>query len=176
MKTLLRILFVSVIAALAARPAEAAETLTLVATEDFPILQVKGFAPTRVDKAKNVISVDGDITGYAFGMAQTKFTGADGLYDVTLTTIQDVDGVCEYFLRVGERDTAKFRQSGTEDGAPENHTWKGIALRKGDLIGVAGNGSDSVENAPGKGPKGFHMAHGRWSKLSFVRTGPVPTR
>jgi hypothetical protein len=160
----------------APKAAAAGKAITLEAVKDFPIRTVHGMAETRIEKEKGVISVDADKTGYSFGMAQTKWKGPDGVYDATLTTIQDGDGVCEYFLRAGKTDTDKFTQTGTKNGAPETHTWKGIVLRKGDLLGVAGNGSDTKQNAPGKGPKGFHMAHGRWSKLELVRTGPAPAK
>lgn len=157
-------------------PAGGSGPLVLSALTDFPTLQVEGFAPTRVDHEKKVISVDGDITGFAFGMAQTTFAGPDGTYEVTLTTVQDGDGVCDYFLRVGTWKSTTYRQSGTTNGEPEDQMWKGVVLRRGDVIGVAGNGSDSKQNAPGKGPRGFHMAHGRWSKLTLVRTGDAPPR
>jgi hypothetical protein len=148
-------------------------TITLLATRHFPVLAVDGFAQTRIEADKGVISVDADKTGYQFGMAQTVFDGPDGVYDITLTTVQDGDGVCEYFLRAGKKDTGKYLQKGSKNGTPEAHTWRGVVLRKGDTLGVAGNGSDSKRNAPGKGPKGFHMAHGRWSKLELARTGPI---
>ncbi len=154
--------------------AAVSKTIILAATADFPILKVDNFAQTRIEQGKAVISVDGDITGFAFGMAQTRFQGVDGLYDVTITTVQDGDGVCEYFLRVGAKDTDIFRQTGMKGGMMEDHTWKRLIIRRGELIGVAGNGSDSAQNAPGKGPRGFHMAHGRWSKLALVRVGDAP--
>lgn len=175
-RAFLLVLLTSFAGASAVADVSRSSTITLLATSGFPVREVPGFAATRIERDKGVISVDGDITGYAFGMAQTRFVGEDGVYDITLATVQDSDGVCDYFLRIGKGDTPTFRQTGTTNGTVETHTWKDIVLRRGDLLGVAGNGSDTRRNSPGKGPKGFHMAHGRWSKLTLVRTGPIPHR
>ncbi|MEM1107545.1 MAG: hypothetical protein AAGH99_02540 [Planctomycetota bacterium] len=152
--------------------ADAEATFTYVATKDFPELKA-GEAPYYVDKWRDVLAINAGNVNFRdkWAKATTEFAGDDGTYDVTITTIGEFDGESTYRLYVdgelvGEHQNTAVDKSG--DMKPQTHVWKGVAVKKGQTIGVESN-----PHTNGKIPEGdgTAWARGRWQQLEFSLAG-----
>jgi hypothetical protein len=164
--------------------ARAAAKVTILPDKDFTITKtvgdlkyvetVSGFVQAYVKNRSGnmVMQVDGDITGFAFGAGATTFKGDEYIYDITLSTLGDGDGLCKYFIKVDDWVSDTFTQT-TYSESIQQKTWKNVTVRSNSRIIVAFNGSDSKMHGPGEGPRGYHMAHGRWTQLDMNPVKPT---
>ncbi len=145
----------------------APETMVYAATTDFPIIN-SGEVPYYKDTARNALAIDAANTAYRgkFARAQTPFAGVGSTYDVTITSLRELDGECTYrFLVNGAVKGSAQNSSTTTDYAPQSHTFAGITIASNDTIAVESN-TDSNGLVP-EGA-GFAWARGRWTTLTLV--------
>lgn len=139
---------------------------TLDALTDFT-LEVEGFAPYYREPMRdghpgiaiNSVEYEGE-----FAAADHVWTGAAGVFDLTLGIRPEFDGECTYILYIN--GTAQRLTVGKRTEVPIEpptpHTWTGIALATGDTIRVSSNSATNGLLPEGEGT-GF--ARGRWSWL-----------
>ena len=138
---------------------------------DFTVEAGPGAVPAFAQRRGKyqVLAVDADKTGTAFAAATMIFGEPSGCFDVRLATLGDGDGRSQYRVVVAGQELAP---PFTQPKAIEQlmfRTWEQIRISQTSTIQVLFNGSDSAQNSGGKGPNGFHMAHGRWVSMQFYR-------
>lgn len=148
--------------------------VTLNGIDDFDNITVNGFAPTYRDNERKAIAVNSVEYPDEWAAANTRFTGSTGTYDITLTTLTEIDGESSYRLRVGSTlvGTYKNPESNT-DYSPRNKKWTAVAVKNGDVIQV-----ECLANTNGKIPEGNGTAYarGRWSQVKLECTTEQPNK
>jgi len=105
--------------------------------------------------------------------ARAGFPFRSGTFDVTLHAVGENDGPSTYEVLVGEKSIGTFKTAVAsqmyEEGPRFVHTWKGVAIRKGDVIEVRGE----TGSADGSG-----HSRARWSGLEITPAdgGPALAR
>ncbi|MEM9419509.1 MAG: hypothetical protein AAGA25_10740 [Planctomycetota bacterium] len=142
--------------------------LTYVGTKDFTDLKA-GEAPYYIDKWRKVLAINAGNVKFRdkWARATTEFVGADGTYNVTITTIGEYDGECTYRLYVDDELIGELQNDAVDksgDMKPQTHVWEGVAVKQGQTIGVESN-----LHTNGKIPEGdgTAWARGRWLKVDF---------
>lgn len=94
------------------------------------------------------------------------FEEATGTYDVTITSLGEIDGDGTFqFLVDGVVVGSAVNFPTTEDYSEQQHTFENINIPQGALIGVE---STAVSNDTVPEGDGFAYARGRWTKLTIV--------
>ncbi|OED34393.1 hypothetical protein AB833_32145 [Chromatiales bacterium (ex Bugula neritina AB1)] len=146
-----------------------AETLVYQAISDFPSIE-DGVVPYYKDQANDrdalAINAGRPENRDLFARATAPFTGTGGNYDVTLDTLGEIDGECDFRLLVNGVIV------GTATNARVNEDW-GIQSHIFEDVAIPANAEISVEsNAVTNGliPEGAITAYarGRWRTLTMV--------
>ncbi|MGC6505976.1 MAG: hypothetical protein ACON39_05325 [Coraliomargaritaceae bacterium] len=91
-----------------------------------------------------------------------------GLYDVTITTITEIDGESTYRLLINGQQVAVYQNptvGEARDLKPHQHVWQKIQIESGDTIAIESNSHSNDRIPEGDG---FAWARGRWKDLSFA--------
>jgi type 1 glutamine amidotransferase len=142
----------------------------LKATRDFENISVEGFVPYYVDEARNALAINAAEEKYRgeFAAAQHRFAGEEGIYALTLYTMQETDGESEYAVSINGKEVLKTNNSATQIdySIHEGHAEADVQLKPGDLIQI-------TSNAPTNGliPEGDTTAYarGRWTELMLIK-------
>ena len=121
--------------------------IVLKAIRDFRIITGNGFVPAYKDGRHDALAINPEDYKDKFAAAETKFTGETGNYDITLTTMAEVDGEC-----VGQFTNPETSQ----DYKPTPKTWKNISVDKEATIRVE---FSTATNSKAK--QGRRMAYAR---------------
>ena len=156
------------VAGLALLPLTLTQALTLEAISDFDNIAA-GEAPYYRDMGgdRNVLAINAAIHAYrdVFARATTTFTGADGVYSVTITSLGEIDGEGEYrFLVNGEIVGSAVNQPVETDWGEQYHRFDNIALATGDVIAVESN---AVSNGLIPENDEYAFARARWRALDL---------
>jgi len=94
---------------------------------------------------------------------RAEFPFRDGTFDVTLHAVGEDDGPSTYEVLVGGKSIGTFKtpvgSQKYEEGPKFIHAWKGVAIRKGEVIEVRGE----IGSADGSG-----HSRARWSGLEII--------
>ncbi len=150
----------------AASTADAA-TLSFEATTAFPVIDAGEVpyyseAPGRSSLAINAAKVE---YRDKFARASMVFEGPSGLFDITLTTLAELDGEAPYRVLINDvLIGSATNPEVTVDYTPVRHTFEDIVVPEGATIAV-----ESLANTNGKIPEGegTAFARGRWTTLEL---------
>lgn len=137
------------------------------AVADFPELEA-GEVPYYRDTAHDALAINAANESYRdrFARATRVFDGESGLYDVTLTTLGELDGEGTYRLFLDDVLIGEVSNASTDtDYAEQTWVFDNIAIDTGMVIGVA---STAVSNDLIPEGDGFAFARGRWRALTLV--------
>ncbi|WNJ17875.1 T9SS type A sorting domain-containing protein [Pontibacter sp. G13] len=135
------------------------------AIDDVQILEVDGFVPSYKDVARNAIGVDASQYQGVFGASQYIFTGTTGYYDVSLTTLTEIDGESSYRLSVNGELVGEFQNPETQTDYVEfTETFPYTLVRNGDVIQIESNTHSNGKVVEGAG---FAFARGRWKSVQL---------
>jgi uncharacterized repeat protein (TIGR01451 family) len=151
-----------------------AETITLQALGDFPSIDA-GEVPYYTEDARGTLAINAAIEEYRdkFARATTTYSGAGGTYDLTLNTLGELDGDCEYRVLVnGVVVGTVVNDPVTNDYTEQFHTFADIDVPAGATLAVESN---ALSN--GLIPEGdaYAFARGRWRSLTLQNDDPVVT-
>ncbi|WP_075589653.1 hypothetical protein [Labilibacter marinus] len=138
---------------------------TLSAMEDFPIITIPGFVPPYIDKYRKAMAIDAVHYKGDFAASKVHLTAPEGIYNITLTTLTEIDGESEYRLHVNGELIGKTQNTASDkDYEALKHTFKNISLNERNDIQVEFN-----SHSNGKIPEGdaFAFARGRWTMIEF---------
>lgn len=141
--------------------------LTYTATKDFDY-KIKDYSHSYING--DYLAVDPIVYETKPAAATRSFDGADGTYDVTITTLAEFDGESQYTLIINDAEKGTVqtgRVKGREWEVQQQFTWENIKIKNGDTITILStadsNGIYPEEGAPG----GFAWSRARWSKIEF---------
>ena len=142
--------------------------IELLAIKDFRNFD-SGEVPYYLDIAgdRNVLAINAADPNYRnkFARAEHEFTGADGIYDITINAMGEIDGDGTYRLLInGVVQGVSVNSPVTTDYTIIEHTFQGIALTAPDIIGVESN---AVSNDKIPEGDGFAFARGRWKSVTI---------
>jgi len=145
-----------------------AQTIELQAITDFTNLN-SGDAPYYLDIAggRNVLAINAANPSYRdkFARAEHEFKGSDGVYDITINALGEIDGDGTYRLSVnGVIQGVSVNHPVAIDYTVIEHTFQGIALTTLDTIAVE---SSAVSNNTIPEGDGYAFARGRWRSVSL---------
>jgi hypothetical protein len=146
-----------------------ADTVVYDARSDFDSLN-DGAAPYYKDRRQDALAIDASEEDYreVFARASTTFTGASGIYDVTITALGEEDGECEYrFLVDGVVVGTAVNQATDTDYELQQHTFTDISIPSGAEISVESN---ALTNGLIPEGNGTAYARGRWRTLTLEST------
>lgn len=136
------------------------------AMECFNDIDVDGFVPAYKDKPRNAMAVDAVKYKDKFAASTMVYEGAEGLYDLTLMTLKELDGESSYRISINDHLVGEFRNKTTKkDYEPDFFTARKVTLKKGDVIRVESN-----TNSNFRVPEGdiFAFSRGRWRQLGIA--------
>ena len=147
---------------------------TLQAISEFSNINA-GTVPYYIDNQRGALAINASIEANRdkFARATATFTGSTGDYDLTLTSLRELDGESTYRVYINNQLVGSSTNSTTAtDYAPQNHVFNGVTIANGATIAVESN---SVSN--GKVPENgaFAYARGRWTTLEISGNGVTPT-
>ncbi len=165
MKKVLILIFVSI---LLSPLALHAESHVLKAASDFPVLDANS-TPFYIDRkgGLDILAIDAGQTAYRnnFARAETTFSGAEGDYDLTLTTLGEIDGECIYQILVNGELLATFTNAPTDtDYVQQTFLIEDITIPTGATIAVE---AMAVSNGLIPEHDAFAFARGRWYSLQL---------
>lgn len=141
----------------------------LIATHDFEAVAGVGFVPFYKDVARKAGAINAAQHKDKFAAAKAAFAGESGTYDITLTTLTETDGESTYRLVVGGKAVGTYTNPATQnDYQPAGHTWRNVAVKKGDVVQVEFNTASNNKQPEGSG---FAYSRGRWTQLAFSPAG-----
>lgn len=148
---------------------------TFDADTDFPNINA-GEVPYYIDGGRDVLAIDAANSSYRgkFARAEMTFTNTSAIYDVTISTMTEIDGESTYRLLINGEEKASFTNPRVDDAGDlqlHTHKWYGITVVHGDTVAVESN-TDSNGLIPENG--GFAWARGRWSKIELAPAGDPP--
>ena len=97
--------------------------------------------------------------------AETRFTGETGTYDITITTLLEIDGESMYRLLINGVEAGTYQNpESSEDGVPSQHTWPDITVPAGASITV-----EAKTHTNGKIPErsGTAWSRAHWRSLTL---------
>ncbi len=149
-----------------------ADPIVYRAISDFGDVEA-GDVPYYKDMPRAALAINAAIVSYRdkFARALTPFQGPGGTYDVTLTTLAEFDGESTYRVLVNGRVIGTVQNTPVpvaEDYKPLRTVFRSVKLSPNDVIGVESNSHTNGLIPEGDGTA---WARGRWSEISFVRTG-----
>ncbi len=132
-------------------------------------MEVDGFVPSYKDEVRQAIGVDASKYKGEFGASQYTYTGKTGYYDLTLTTLTELDGESSYKIKIDGLLVGEFQNPTTDtDYQPYSKTFPYILVRNGDLIQIESS-THSNEKVP-EG-SGFAFSRGRWKSMELACSG-----
>lgn len=143
----------------------------LKAITDFNLIAVNGFAPYYLDKSRQALAINAAEEKYRgkFAAAQHQFNGEEGDYSITIYTMQETDGECDYTVSVNGKEVLATKNMATQIdySSHEAHAAMDVSLKPGDIIQVTSN---AVTN--GLIPEGntTAFARGRWTEIMLVKS------
>lgn len=155
-----------------------ADTRTYQATTDFPIIDAGAVPYYSEEPDRPSLAINAAIEAYrdVFAQASVVYDGSEGLHDLTLVALAELDGEADYRILingvvVGEASNPEV----TVDYTVVRHTFENLNVPAGATIAV-----ESLANTNGKIPEGdgTAFARGRWTALELLDTAdsvPVPT-
>ncbi|WP_430936024.1 hypothetical protein [Saccharicrinis sp. 156] len=138
---------------------------TLSAMDDFPILTIPGYAPPYKDKYRKAMAIDAVHYKNVFAASKVQLTAPKGLYNITISTLGEIDGESTYRLKVNGVELGQTQNKETEkDYKIDNFTFKNVRLEEVNDIQVEFN-----SHSNGKIPEddAFAFSRGRWTQLKF---------
>lgn len=142
------------------------DDMVLTSYNDFPNFNVTGFRPAYKDNNNQVLAINAAQYKDEFAAATAVFQAGSGIYNVTITTLTELDGESSYRLVVAGKQAGEFTNPESDsDYAPATHTWENVEIQNGDEIRVEFN-----SHTNGKIPEGDTTAYsrGRWKQLVFT--------
>jgi len=157
-----------VLGALVLSTSASAATIEYQAITDFPAIDA-GAVPYYRDlgDSRNVLAINAANDSYRdlFARATVTFDGVEGHYDVTVTTLSEIDGDTAYQVLVNGELIGQATNAPTAiDYAVQQHTFENVFIPAGAELAVE---SKAVSN--GLIPEGdaFAFARGRWRTLTL---------
>ena len=141
-------------------------SLVYQATTDFPTI-TEGTVPYYKDNTRGALAIDASVVANRdkFARAQRTFGGATGSYDVTITSLKELDGECVYrFLVNGVVVGSAQNATTTTDYEPQLHVFRNITIPANATIAVESN-THTNGAIPEAG--GTAWARGRWTQIQF---------
>jgi len=139
----------------------------LTAKEAFISRDLSGFPAAYFDKKQNALALDARYHKGVFSAASTDFRQASGVYDLSLTTLTEIDGESKYRLVInGVQIVETYTNPETiSDYAPSTFVWRDVELNKNDRIRI-----EFSSETNGKIPEGDGTAYsrGRWTQLTIL--------
>ncbi len=153
-----------------------AQSIELQAISDFSSLD-SGEVPYYLEVAgnRNAVAINAANPDFRekFARAEHEFLGPDGIYDITINALGEIDGEGEYRLSVnGVIQGVAVNPPVTEDYTVIQHTFPGIALTAPVIIAVESN---AVSNDMIPEGDGFAFARGRWRSVELTESTPAST-
>lgn len=147
--------------------------IVLKAIRDFRIVTGDGFVPAYKDGRHDALAINPEDYKDKFAAAETKFTGETGNYDITLTTMAEVDGESTYKLIIDGECVGRFTNPETsQDYKPTPKTWKNISVDKEATIRVE---IHIATNSKAKQGRRMSYARRCWLALTLTPTGVAET-
>lgn len=144
---------------------DAQANFTLKAIEDFPIITIPGFAPPYKDQYRKAMAINAVHYKEVYAASKVQLTAPKGLYDISLTSLAEIDGESSYRLRINGKIVGEIQNTKTEkDYQSQTYTFKNISLNKINDIQLEFN-----SHSNGKIPEGdaFAFSRGRWTELKI---------
>ena len=146
-----------------------ADTYVYEAITDFENL-TEGEVPYYIDRGngRNALAINAAVEEYRdkFAHASILFDGPSGLYDVTITSLGEIDGEGEYQLLINGNIAGSAINSRTQtDWIEQNHLFDDVVIQSGDVVAVQ---SKAVSNGLIPENDEFAFARGRWRTLELV--------
>lgn len=138
------------------------DKFSLSAIDDFPIITIPGFAPPYKDKYRKAMAIDAK---GVYAASKVELIAPNGLYDITLTSLTEIDGESSYRLRINGELVGEIQNpTSTKDYQTSNFTFKNITLKDISDIQV-----EFSSHSNGKIPEddAFAFSRGRWTNLTF---------
>ncbi len=140
-------------------------SVTMNAITDFPNFTINGFAAGYIDNNRNAMAIDASQYKDEFAAARGSFSGDDGVYNITMTSLKELDGESSYKLKINGTLVGQFQNpTTTVDYDPHTFTFDNVTVADGDTIQVE---FDSNSNGTIPEGNGFAYSRGRWTKLKF---------
>lgn len=151
------------------RSANSFRPIYLKATSDFQSVSGEALVPYYTDKARDALAINAAVEQYRgkFAAAQHQFKGKQGIYGLTLFSMQETDGESTYIVSINGKEVLKTENVATtiDYSVHEAHAPNDVELKPGDIIQVS-------SNAPTNGliPEGNTTAYarGRWIELMLI--------
>lgn len=146
------------------------DTRTYAAATDFPIIDA-GIVPYYSEApGRASLAINAAIQSFRdlFARAEVVYDGAEGIHDITIVALAELDGEADYNLLVnGVLVGTATNPEVTFDYTVVRHTFTDIVIPAGAVIAV-----ESLANTNGKIPEGdgTAFARGRWTALELVET------
>lgn len=139
--------------------------VTMSAIKDFNNLSINTFVTAYKDNTRNAIAIDAAIYKDKVAASESVFRGASGNYNITITTLTELDGESSYNLYVDGKMVGNYQNpSTTVDYRATIKTFENIEVSHGATIRVSSNSTSNGKIPEGNG---FAYSRGRWSKLDF---------
>ena len=144
------------------------DTRSYAATTDFPVTDA-GLVPYYSEapgRPSLAINAADETYRDLFARAEVVYDGVEGLHDLTIVALAELDGEAEYRLLVnGELVGSATNPEVTVDYTVIRHTFTDINIPNGAVLGV-----ESLANTNGNIPEGegTAFARGRWTTLELV--------
>lgn len=136
------------------------------ALNDFLAVEKEGFVPFYKDMDRGVLGIDAAEFKDQFALSEVIFEGESGTYDLTFTSMTEIDGESTYRVLIDDKFIAEFQNPETEnDFELIPHSAKGIEIKKGQTVRIEFN-THSNDKIPEDG--GFAYARGRWKGIDFT--------
>lgn len=146
--------------------ASTTQPVELTALEDFQLPDHPDYSPAYRHKAKNALAINALKYKDRFAIAEHVFNGADGVYRISLTTLQETDGESTYRLYLDGKLSGEVQNAPTtEDYVAQTHDIGKVRLKRGQVIGMAFNSHSNGKIPEGEG---FAFSRGRWTKLVLI--------
>lgn len=143
--------------------------LSYVGIQDFEMKQIDTFAISYKDPGRNAVAVDASIYKNRFGATQKIFDGVIGFYNISLSSLTEIDGESSYRLRINNSLIGEFQNPVSSiDYTEYIHTFENILVETGDLIQIESNTHSNNTIPEGEG---FAFSRGRWRSIEFECTG-----
>ncbi len=138
--------------------------ISFTATTHFTL----GDPPFYVDEARRALAINAGNPAlrHGFSSATAVYPGPSGRFDVTITTLTEVDGESTYHVYVNDERVGTHTNPTTEiDYAPSLRTWSNVTLNPGDTLRV-----EACAHTNGRIPEGdaTAWARGRWQHLGIA--------
>ncbi|WP_063709094.1 DUF5060 domain-containing protein [Rhodopirellula sallentina] len=153
--------------------APTSKTVKLSALNDFEFTPAGDFVTGYKDNARKAMAINAAKHQGVFAAAESQYDGADGTFDVVLTTLTETDGESVYRVRIDGKLVGEVQNPETKkDYGPVHHRFRNVSIQSGDTIRVEFN-SDSN----GKVPEGdaYAFSRGRWRSIEIVPAGADTT-